>query len=216
MKYTLAIFDLDGTILNTLDDLADAVNYALEKSDYPKRTREEVRLFVGNGIRKLIERAVPENISENEINKVHSLFTEYYKEHCADKTREYDGITQLISKLREKNIKTAVVSNKADYAVKELCERYFDKMFDYYVGEREGIRKKPCPDSVNEVIKTLKNEKNQTVYIGDSDVDIKTAKNASIDCISVDWGFRNRAFLLENGAQTIVSTTDELFEMITK
>lgn len=211
--YRLIIFDLDGTILNTLEDLADSTSYALEKNDFPVRTMEEVRCFVGNGIRKLIERAVPEGTAQKDIDRVFSDFTRHYGEHCADKTRPYEGITALITRLREHGCLTAVVSNKADFAVQELCEQYFPNLFDFAVGEREGIRIKPAPDSVYEVLDKLKVDKWDALYVGDSEVDVKTADNAGIDQISVEWGFRKREFLQEHGAKRFVKTPEEIFEI---
>lgn len=210
-KYRLVIFDLDGTILNTLEDLADSVNYALTKNKCPNRTIEEVRKFVGNGIHKLIERAVLPETDEGLIEKVYTDFGAYYKEHCADKTRPYDGIVELIECLREKGMLTAVVSNKADFAVRKLCEQYFPGLFDFVVGEREGIRRKPAPDSVLEVLSTLQIAKREVLYVGDSDVDIQTAKNAGLDQISVAWGFRDAAFLRAHGAEYIVKEPGEIF-----
>ena len=210
MKYTLAIFDLDGTILNTLEDLADSLNAALEQSGYPGRTLEEVRCFVGNGIRKLIERGVPEGTDETAVSQVHKDFTEYYKVHCADKTRPYEGILDLLTGLKKAGCKLAVVSNKADYGVQELCRRYFDGMFDIAVGEREGVLKKPAPDSVNEVLRRLRVRREDAVYIGDSEVDIETAANAGMDHIIVDWGFRKAEFLKKRGAKVMVSRPEEI------
>lgn len=210
MKYQLAIFDLDGTLLNTLDDLADSVNFIMNEFGYPQRTLTEVRSFVGNGIRKLIERSAPENTAEDAINRMFEQFKEYYAVHCADKTKPYDGIMELLQTLQEQGVKLAVVSNKADYAVKALCEQYFNGYFDVAVGEREGIARKPAPDTVNEVLKNLQMEKSQAVYIGDSEVDVQTANNAEMDCIAVDWGFRDKEILTEAGAETIVSTPAEI------
>lgn len=204
MKYKLAIFDMDGTILNTLDDLADSTNYALRENSLPERTIGEVRSFVGNGIRKLIERAVPAGSDTAQIDRVHESFTAHYKVHCADKTRPYDGMIELLRDLRAAGCMTAVVSNKADYGVQTLCRDYFPGLFDMAVGEREGIRKKPSPDSVNEVLEKLGVPRAAAVYIGDSDVDIETAKNAGLDCIAVEWGFRDREFLMEHGAVRLV------------
>ena len=212
MKYQLAIFDLDGTLLNTLEDLADSVNYIMNQFGYPERTLAEVRSFVGNGIRKLIERSAPQDTPAEEIDRMFELFKEYYGAHCADKTKPYDGIMMLLEKLQEQGVKLAVVSNKADYAVKALCEQYFPGCFDEAVGERAGIARKPAPDTVNEVLKNLQMEKKQAVYIGDSEVDVQTAKNAGMECIAVDWGFRNREILKEAGAETIVSTPAELLK----
>jgi len=185
MQYQLAIFDMDGTILNTLQDLTNSLNAALAKSGYPQHTAEEVRFFVGNGIRKLIERGVPAGTPVEQIDTVHHDFTAHYQVHCADTTQPYDGIPELLQTLRRAGCKTAVVSNKADYAVQELCKQYFDGMFDFAVGEREQILKKPAPDSVNEVLQKLQIDRRQAVYIGDSDVYIQTAKNAAMDGIFV-------------------------------
>ena len=214
MKYMIAIFDLDGTILNTLEDLADSTNYALKTYGYPERTMDEVRQFVGNGIRKLMERAVPEGTPVEEIDRVHETFTAYYKVHCADKTRPYDGIMELLQNLKKDGCKLAVVSNKADYGVQELCKQYFDGVFDFAVGEREGIRKKPAPDSVNEVLKTLGCSRDRAVYIGDSDVDIQTAANAQMDHIIVEWGFRDVPFLIAKGAKVLVEKPEEILEIV--
>ena len=214
MKYTIAIFDLDGTILNTLEDLADSTNYALKTCGYPERTMDEVRQFVGNGIRKLMERAVPEGTPVEEIDRVHETFTAHYKVHCADKTTPYDGIMELLQNLKKDGCKLAVVSNKADYGVQELCKQYFDGVFDFAVGEREGIRKKPAPDSVNEVLKTLGCSRDRAVYIGDSDVDIQTAANAQMDHIIVEWGFRDVPFLIAKGAKVLVEKPEEILEIV--
>lgn len=214
MKYMIAIFDLDGTILNTLEDLADSTNYALKTCGYQERTMDEVRQFVGNGIRKLMERAVPEGTPVEEIDRVHETFTAHYKVHCADKTRPYDGIMELLQNLKKDGCKLAVVSNKADYGVQELCKQYFDGVFDFAVGEREGIRKKPAPDSVNEVLKTLGCSRDRAVYIGDSDVDIQTAANAQMDHIIVEWGFRDIPFLISKGAKVLVEKPEEILEIV--
>lgn len=212
--YKLAVFDMDGTILDTLEDLKDSTNFALEKCGYPTRSYDEVRRFVGNGIRKLIERAVPEGLTVEQIDRVHEVFTEHYKVHCADKTKAYDGIKPLLEKLRASGVKTAVVSNKADYGVQELCREYFDGLFDYAVGEREGIRRKPAPDAVNEALRVLGIDKSEAVYIGDSDVDFETAKNAELPCISVLWGFRDEEFLREKGATLFVRDPAEIYDII--
>ena len=212
--YKLAVFDMDGTILDTLEDLKDSTNFALEKCGYPTRSYDEVRRFVGNGIRKLIERAVPKGLTVEQIDRVHEVFTEHYKVHCADKTKAYDGIKPLLEKLRASGVKTAVVSNKADYGVQELCKEYFDGLFDYAVGEREGIRRKPAPDAVNEALRVLGIDKSEAVYIGDSDVDFETAKNAELPCISVLWGFRDEEFLREKGATLFVRDPAEIYDIV--
>lgn len=210
MKYKLAIFDLDGTILDTLEDLADATNYALGEHGYPLRTIEEVRRFVGNGIRKLIERAVPAGLTQEEISGVHQTFSAYYQKHCADKTCPYEGIVPLLQRLRAAGCLTAVVSNKADAAVQPLCQQYFENLFDYAVGERAGINRKPAPDAVLEVLRRLGVEKIDAVYIGDSEVDIQTAANAGLDSIIVTWGFRDRAYLESQGGRRFADRPEEI------
>lgn len=215
MSHKLAVFDMDGTILNTLDDLADSINHALKVTGFPVHTTEDVCNFVGNGIRKLVERSVPKGTSIDDINKVHEQFTEYYTLHCADKTKAYDGIYDLLTELKNAGCKTAVVSNKADYAVQKLCDEYFPNYFNIAAGEQQPkYNKKPAPDLVYLVMEKLDIAPEDTVYIGDSDVDILTAKNAKVNCISVDWGFRTREFLIENGASKIVSSAAELKKAI--
>lgn len=215
MKYDLVIFDMDGTILDTLEDLSDSVNHALMQHGYPVHTIDEIRGFVGNGIRKLLERSVPHGTNEQKISETHKLFTAYYTQHCTDKTKPYEGVTELLEHLHSVGIKTAVVSNKADYAVQRLCEQYFSGLFDAAAGEQMPVYpKKPAPEMVNMIIDKLGAEKNRTVYVGDSDVDIMTAANAGIDMIAVDWGFRDRDFLIENGAGTIVSDVGTLKNII--
>ena len=214
MNYRLAIFDLDGTILNTLDDLADSTNAALRMNSLPERTRDEVRRFVGNGIHLLIERAVPEGSSDELIEKVFADFKTYYGAHCEDRTAPYDGINEMLDTLRASGVRIAVVSNKADFAVQKLCERYFPGKLDFTVGERENVRRKPAPDSAFESMKSLGVPAAESVYIGDSDVDIETAKNAGIPCLSVTWGFRSREFLTEHGASRLVDTPTEVAEII--
>ena len=214
MQYKLAVFDLDGTILDTLADLAEAVNNALRKNRMPEHTTEEVRWYVGNGIPKLIARAVPEDADETQRQQVHADFTAYYKEHCADHTAPYPGIPEMLCALRAAGMQTAVVSNKADYAVQILVEDYFPGLFDAAVGDREGFRRKPAPDSVNAVLETLGIDRGEAVYIGDSDVDIATAKNAGMPCISVDWGFRPEAFLREHGAEIILHDAGALQDFL--
>ncbi len=214
MKYRLAIFDMDGTVLNTLDDLACSLNYALEKCGLPLRSTEEVKGYLGNGARITAEKGVPDGTDAETIDEVYKYFTEHYKTHNKIKTAPYPGIPELIKKLKDHQVLTAVVSNKSDYAVQELCKDFFPGLFDVAVGSREGMRKKPAPDSVNNIISELNIPKNEVIYIGDSDVDFKTAANAQIGCISVTWGFRSPDFLKSIGANNIVSTTDEVYEAI--
>lgn len=214
MRYRCAIFDMDGTILNTLEDLADSTNAALSLSGYPERSIDEVRSFVGNGIRLLIERAVPEGISVAETDRVHADFMKYYQVHCADKTRPYDGIRETIAALQRGGCQTAVVSNKADAAVRELSSRYFDGLFSVSIGEREGIARKPAPDTVNEVMRRLGVSRKETVYIGDSEVDLETAENAKLPCILVEWGFRDKEFLRSRGGRTFVAEPEQIAQLI--
>lgn len=201
---------MDGTILDTLDDLTDTLNMSLAEVGMPVRTKDEVRSFVGNGVGKLLERAVPQGTTEEEMAALAGAFRKNYAVHCADKTKPYDGVPELIAALRAAGLKTAVVSNKVDFAVQTLAEGYFKGLFDMAVGEREGVRRKPAPDSVNEVMRTLGIPQEKTVYIGDSDVDADTARNACVDFVGVEWGFRPREVLLEHGATVTVKTADEL------
>ena len=214
MRYSLAIFDLDGTILDTLADLAAAGNYALASCGMPERTVDEVRQFVGNGIRRYLQRAVPAGTTETDIDRVHAAFTAYYAEHYADQTAAYPGIIELLRRLKDAGIRTAVVSNKPDYGVQALCAQYFPGLFDAAAGEKEGVRRKPAPDAVEAVLATLQIPREEAVYIGDSDVDIETARNAGMDCISVSYGFRSEAFLREHGASVIAEDAAQLAAML--
>ncbi len=215
MKYMLAVFDMDGTILDTLDDLTNTLNMSLREVGMPERTKEEVRSFVGNGVGKLLERAVPRGTTEGEMSTLAEVFRTNYAAHCADLTKPYDGVPELIAALRREGVKTAVVSNKVDFAVQALVADYFPGLFDMAVGEREGVRRKPAPDSVHAVMAALGIDRVRTVYIGDSDVDADTAKNAGVDFIGVEWGFRSREVLAEHGATVTVGRAEELFRLIT-
>ena len=216
MKYKTVIFDLDGTLLDTLQDLTNSVNFALQAMKYPERTLSEVRMFVGNGIGKLIERAVPKGTNTLDIQKTLQIFKSHYEQHCEDYTAPYPGIYELLDFLKEQGVQTAIVSNKADFAVKKLCKKYFANSISLAVGECENVRKKPAPDSVLAVINQLNSDNETTVYIGDSDVDIETARNANIDVISVTWGFRDKNFLLEKGAFICADSTSELKNLISE
>ncbi len=211
-KYNSVIFDLDGTLLNTLDDLHDAVAHSLAAYGLPARTLDEVRRFVGNGIRLLIERSVPEGCPDDITNSVFEEFKNYYGIHCNDKTKPYDGIPELLRQLKSCDIPCAIVSNKADFAVKTLARDYFDGLCAVAIGERDGIRKKPSPDSVFEAMALLDAKK--PVYVGDSEVDIATAKAAGIPCISVSWGFRGKNELISAGAEVICESTAELLSAL--
>lgn len=215
MKYTAAVFDMDGTILDTLDDLTDATNYALVKHGFPPCTREAVRSFVGNGAGMLMKRALgietgKRDCSSELFEAVYADYFACYTAHCADKTKAYDGILDVLSHLRAHGVHTAVVSNKPHEAVLQLCRNYFPDLFDEAVGTRPGIKEKPAPDAVFEIIKKLNVQKEACIYVGDSDVDIDTAKNAALPCISVSWGFKSREFLEAHGATCIVDTAAEL------
>lgn len=216
MEKDTVIFDLDGTLLDTLDDLHGSTNAALSQMGYPLRTREEVRQFVGNGIAKLIERAVPTGTGEENIAKTLELFREHYGIHCNDRTKAYPGIMELIKQLKERGIRLAIVSNKADFAVKELNRIYFADSISVAIGEKEseGIRKKPAPDTVFAALKELGSEVNRAVYVGDSEVDIATAKNAGMDAVLCAWGFRGSEFLKKCGAKIIIEKPEELISLL--
>lgn len=216
MKYRLAVFDMDGTILNTLGDISASVNFALRAEHMPERTMAEIRGFVGNGVRCLIELSVPSDASQEACERVYNAFAEHYRLHCADATAPYSGIVDLLSRLRAKGMHTAVVSNKPDDAVKALCARYFNGLFDEAVGVCAGVRPKPCPDAVCGVLDELHIERAEAVYIGDTEVDAATAENAGLDFIAVDWGFRERPLLEKQRAQLIASTAGELFDALTQ
>lgn len=215
MKYKLVIFDLDGTILDTLDDLTDSTNHALRINGLPEHSEDEIRRFVGDGIHKLIERAVPYGSGDIVIEKVFRDFNDYYKDHCFDKTKPYCGICECIENIKAAGIKIAVVSNKADYAVKELCDLFFPEVFDMVIGEKKDVRRKPYPDSIEKILYIMDIDRKEAVYVGDSEVDIKTAENAGIDEIAVGWGFRESSCLRENGAKIIVKDTEELYRLLT-
>ncbi len=216
MKKNILIFDLDGTLLNTLEDLADSTNFALRQYNYPERTIEEVRNFVGNGVAKLIERAIPEGLNNPNFENCLKTFKENYSQNMYNKTAPYNGIIEMLEKLRADNCKIAVVSNKFDAAVKELCQKYFPNLIDIAIGENEaaGIKKKPAPDTVIQVLKELNCDKSEAIYLGDSEVDIMTAENSGMPCISVTWGFKDEDFLKRHNAQIIVNNPQEIINFI--
>lgn len=213
-KYDLVIFDLDGTILNTIEDLTDSLNAVLDQYQYPRRTLSEVRGFVGNGIRLLIQRALPEEAMEETVDLLYQDFIRYYQKHCMEKTKPYEGITELLQQLKDQGYRSAVISNKADPAVKALCDRYFEGLFDLVAGERPGIPRKPAPDSVHQILDSLQVSKERAVYIGDSDVDIATSRNVGLDSIIVTWGFKDPDFLKEMGAECLVTSPKEIGDLI--
>lgn len=211
-----AIFDLDGTLLDTLDDLTDSMNYILKENGFPLRTREEIRSFVGNGVRKLVERAIPSEKQGDAsfIDRLYKDFSTYYNKNCMNKTDLYEGILELVDTLIANGYDCAVVSNKIDAAVKELSEKYFGSKMKAAIGEKPGIPIKPEPSMVNSAISEMNASKERAIYIGDSEVDIFTAKNAGIPSVSVLWGFRDRSFLKERGAEVFVETTKELLDVL--
>ena len=211
-KFKTFSFDLDGTLLNTLNDLAASTNHALLTNGMAERSIDEVRQFVGNGVRLLIERAVEPGTDKATIDRVFADFKTHYMHHSLDTTRPYDGIMDMLHELHHRGIRIAVVSNKLYAATRELCHHFFADTVEVAIGEKEGIRRKPSPDTVIEAMLELGVDKADAVYVGDSDVDIATAKNCGIPCISVLWGFRDKDFLIEHGAQTFVSHPSELLE----
>ena len=213
-KYRAVIFDMDGTILNTITDLLNATNYALKAFGLPERTLEEEYYFVGNGLHKTVERAVPEGTDPELLEQVFETMISYYKQHSEDETKPYEGITEVIRELKNAGIKTAVVSNKANEAVQHLVERFFDGCFDVSMGETNGFALKPEKDMVVEILKRLGVENGDAVYVGDSNVDLQTANNSGMDCIAVSWGFRGREKLTEYGAGTIIDEPKELLELV--
>lgn len=214
MRYETAVFDMDGTILDTLEDLKDSVNYALGKMGYPERTLDEIRTFVGNGIHLLVERSVPDGTPAEKTEECFEIFKAHYADHSLDKTRPYDGIVRLVSELKSLGIKTAVVSNKIDSAVQELCDTFFPELFDCSVGEREGMRRKPAPDPVFAALEAVNGRKESAVYIGDSEVDVATAENSGLPCIAVLWGFRSKELLEKLSPEYIVERPEEILEII--
>ncbi|MCR5076956.1 MAG: HAD family hydrolase [Prevotella sp.] len=204
------IFDLDGTLLSTLDDLAASTNYALRWAGMPERTTEEVRMFVGNGVRLLMERAIPGGAENPRFEATYAKFREYYLAHNLDRTRPYDGIPELLWELRRRRKRLAIVSNKFYAATQDLARHFFSDTIEVAIGERETIRKKPAPDTVLEALRQLDAPKEGAVYIGDSDVDVMTARNSGLPCISVLWGFRDRDFLVAHGASLFVERPEEI------
>ena len=233
MTYDTYIFDLDGTLLDTLNDLAAAVNYALRSHEMPEHSLDDVRRFVGNGVRKLMERAVPNGIENPDFDAAFATFRQYYMAHSLDTTRPYEGIPETLAALKARGCRLAVVSNKMMAATQELCQHFFPDTIEVAIGENEaaGIRKKPAPDTVFAALNALNAlgsprstlgyprsnlghpSLSSAVYVGDSDVDIETARHAGIPCISVLWGFRDRDFLIKHGAKTFISAPSELLSL---
>ena len=210
--YNTYIFDLDGTLLDTLTDLAASCNYALRTHGMPEHSIDDVRRFVGNGVRKLMERAVPDGEVNPDFEATFATFREHYMQHSLDTTKPYPGIEDVLTELKARGCRLAVVSNKMMAATVELCKHFFPDTIEVAIGEKEaeGIRKKPAPDTVFAALKRLGVSGDNAVYVGDSDVDLATARNSNLPCISVLWGFRDRDFLLDHGATTLITSPKEL------
>lgn len=214
LKDHAIIFDLDGTLLDTLDDLTASVNAAMAACGLPPHSRDEVRNFVGNGVMRLIERCVEGGQENPQFKKAYGAFRLHYASHCQEHTAPYEGIIQMLGKLRIQGVPVAVVSNKFDAAVKKLCDAYFSGLVPVAIGEKDGINKKPAPDTVLAALKQLKMPVESAIYVGDSEVDIQTAHNAGTGLVSVCWGFKTREFLTENGAVKIAETPGQLYDML--
>lgn len=215
MGYRAVLLDMDGTVLDTLTDLHRAVVYSLREFGFPAVSRERVRASLGNGAARLIRCCLPEDTDEQTAARVLDFYLPYYDGHCSVNTRPYEGIVPMMGRLRAVGIKLAIVSNKGDAAVKMLAVEHFPKLLETAVGESEAVRRKPCPDAVLAAAKELGVSLEDCVYVGDSEVDIATAENAGMDCISVSWGFRDREQLEAAGARRIADTPEELEKMIT-
>ncbi len=212
MKYDAVIFDLDGTLTDTLEDLKNSVNFAMRAFGFSERTLDEVRSFVGNGVRRLIYLSVPENTPEDIAEKCLDVFKEHYKNNSLVMTKPYEGIIPMLRELRSRGIRTAVVTNKMYEAAEDIVRIFFDGLIDVTVGQVDGVAQKPQPDGIIYVIQKLGVSKDKAVYVGDSEVDCITAKNAGIPCIGVTWGFRDKSVLLESGADFIVDTPEEILK----
>lgn len=213
-KIDTIIFDLDGTLLNSLEDLRVSVNYALFGFKYPKQTLDMVRRNVGNGIEKLMERSLPDGKDNVNYEVCLEIFKEHYKTHMSINTKPYPHIIETLAALKSRGYKLAVVSNKFDAAVKPLCQKYFKSLIDVAIGQSKDTKKKPAPDTVYMALDELESSAETSIYVGDSEVDIQTAKNSGMDCISVSWGFKTKEFLEQNGASVIIDTPLEIFNYI--
>lgn len=213
-KCNTVIFDLDGTLLNTIEDLRDSVNVIMERFGWPTHSLDQIRSFVGNGIGKLMERSIPNGKGNESFEEAFVQFREYYTEHCRIKTKPYDGVLELMKTLSEHGFRLGIVSNKNDAAVKELNEIYFSDYTKAAIGDRDGARRKPAPDSVYQALEELGSRKEEAVYIGDSEVDYETAVNSGIPCILVSWGFRDRELLESFENATVVDQCEEVLEIL--
>ena len=213
-QYSTYIFDLDGTLLDTLQDLAVSVNYALRQCSMPERTLDEVRQFVGNGVRMLMKRAVPQGEDNPRFQEAFDIFRSHYLEHSLDTTAPYPGIMEMLVRLKASGKRMAVVSNKLQAGVDELAASFFNGVIDVAIGERSGIPRKPAPDMVLAALKELGVEPAEAIYVGDSDVDLQTAANSGLPCISVLWGFRSRDFLVAHGATMFAQQPQDVLSMV--
>lgn len=212
MKRALYVFDLDGTILDTLTDLTNSVNFVLSKYGESPLSAREVADRTGNGVRVLVQKSLPADVDSETFKKAFADFSAHYMQHCADNTRAYDGIKDVLQKIREQGAKCAVVSNKTDGAVQLLAKKHFDGLFDFVTGQKDGVRPKPYPDAVELVLDALGVCKSDALYIGDSEVDVATAKNVGMDCLCVDWGFRDENRLKKSGAERIISDPQDILK----
>ena len=208
------VWDLDGTLLNTIDDLADSVNFALTKYNLPAKTVSEVKNAVGNGVNKLIERCLENGKDNPNFTQVLETFKEHYSQNSAVKTAPYPEICETLKQLKARAYKLAVVSNKFENAVVDLCQKYFPNTFDVIIGETPQIKRKPAPDMLFAALKKLQAQAEEIYFIGDSEVDVQTAKNAQIKCLSALWGFRSKELLLTNGAKYFLNTPKEIFDFL--
>jgi phosphoglycolate phosphatase len=214
MKFDTIIFDLDGTLIDTLDDLMDSVNYALDKFGFPSRNLDEIRSFVGNGVKRLVYLSVPDGTDEATSEKCLEIFKEHYKGNSKNKTAPYDGIQEMLEGVKKAGFKTAVVTNKIQDAAIEIITDFFGDKIDVIIGQIDGVAQKPEPDGVWLALEKLGVSKENAVYVGDSEVDCMTAHNAGIPCVGVTWGFRDRSVLEEHKAEFIIDKPEELFEVL--
>lgn len=214
MAIKTVIFDLDGTLLYSLEDLKDSVNFVMKKHGFREYTIDEVREAIGNGVRLLMERILPKDIDKNLFEECLSEFKENYSKNMYNKTKPYDGVLDMLKALRKEGYKIAVLSNKFDSAVKELSNKYFGELVDLAVGQKEGVKEKPSPLGIQEIAKELDTDVETCIMVGDSEVDIQTANNAGIDCISVTWGYKNIDFLYDNGATKLVYAPKDILELL--
>ncbi|MBR0351589.1 MAG: HAD-IA family hydrolase [Oscillospiraceae bacterium] len=214
MRYKAVLFDLDGTVMNTIEDLHDSVNASLSRFGMPEISLGDTMRFIGNGARRLIEQAVPAGTDGELLEQVLKYYVNYYQDHCMIKTAPYDGITELMRRLKDAGLRQVIISNKPNGATGEIADRYFKGLAEFAIGEKEGLRRKPWPDMVDAAVGRLGLTKEECVLVGDSEVDCITARNAGVDCISVLWGFRDKETLIGAGAAAFAGTPEELGDRI--